>query len=128
MNISLIIILLLILLAVIELFWHIKIVKKLRQPITYIWIAICIFALVRYFRSNDFDFALLLVLATAIAGIVALLDLLFLRKQRIAKAQAETGSDRPQETEAYQEPLIVEYSRSFFSGFITCSSLAFIYL
>jgi len=68
----------------------------------------------------DFDFALLLVVLTAVTGVVALLDQLFLQPRRkaraIALAQAE-GSDAERQQraqEAMREPLIVEYARSFF--------------
>jgi len=68
----------------------------------------------------DFDFALLLVVLTAVTGVVALLDQLFLRPRRKARAtalaQAE-GSDAERQQraqEALREPVIVEYARSFF--------------
>jgi len=68
----------------------------------------------------DFDFALLLVVLTAVTGVIALLDQLFLRPRRKARAaelaQAE-GSDAERQQraqEALREPVIIEYARSFF--------------
>src|SRR6478735_1443907 len=68
----------------------------------------------------DFDFALLLVVLTAATGVIALLDQLFLRPRRKARAaalaQAE-GSDAERQQraqEALREPVIIEYARSFF--------------
>jgi signal peptidase I len=68
----------------------------------------------------DFDFALLLVILTAATGVVWLFDVLFLKKGRIARAQAlgaVGGSKEEREqrvAEAMREPAIVEYARSFF--------------
>ncbi|HEY8010143.1 MAG TPA: signal peptidase I [Rudaea sp.] len=68
----------------------------------------------------DFDFALLLVVLTAVTGIIWLFDRLFFHKGRVARAQAMGalgGSQREREqrvTEAMREPAIVEYARSFF--------------
>jgi signal peptidase I len=68
----------------------------------------------------DFDFALLLVVLTAVTGVIALLDRLFWMPRRKARsaalAQAE-GSDAERQQraqEALREPIIVEYARSFF--------------
>ena len=52
-----------------------------------------------------FDFAALLVLLSALTGIIWLIDALFFAKAR--NAHAETGAQ-------VKEPLIVEYARSFF--------------
>jgi signal peptidase I len=56
------------------------------------------------------DFALILVILTATAGVVWLLDLLLLKRGRIeaTAAAAATGAPAP------REPIIVEYARSFF--------------
>jgi signal peptidase I len=51
------------------------------------------------------DFALLLVVLTAIAGLVALVDLVLWRRER--RAAATAGFE-------VREPLVVEYARSFF--------------
>lgn len=121
MNISLIGMLVLVVIAVIELFWHSKQLKKASNPLRYIWVVTFFLALVYYFRSPDFDFALLLVMATAVSGIVALIDQLFLRKQRIADAESAADTGNIEQTQVdnslppnYKEPLIIEYSRSFF--------------
>lgn len=55
----------------------------------------------------NIDFALILVLLSAITGFVWLLDILFLRKRRIALPISE-GDETP------REPAVVEYSKSFF--------------
>ena len=52
----------------------------------------------------DIDVALVLVLATAVAGVIWLVDTLFLARARRA------GDGEP----AAQEPVVVEYARSFF--------------
>jgi signal peptidase I len=68
----------------------------------------------------DFDFALLLVILTAVTGVIWLLDRLFLaggrRRRAEALAQAEgTDAERQHRAqEALREPVIVEYARSFF--------------
>lgn len=69
----------------------------------------------------DFDFALLLVVLTAVSGVVWLLDSLFLAKGRERRAQAfESMTALSQEEReararnALREPVAVEYARSFF--------------
>ncbi|MBO9663477.1 signal peptidase I [Dokdonella sp.] len=69
----------------------------------------------------DFDFALLLVVLTAVSGVVWLLDRLFLAKARAQRAQAfESMAALSQEERdarsrnALREPVAVEYARSFF--------------
>ncbi|MFT3792468.1 MAG: signal peptidase I [Rudaea sp.] len=68
----------------------------------------------------DFDFALLLVILTAVTGVTWLFDRLFLYKGRAARAQAlDKVGGTPEErshrnAEALREPAIVEYARSFF--------------
>ena len=51
------------------------------------------------------DFALILVVATGATGLIWLVDLMLLRRQRLVRAAAG---------ESAREPIIVEYSRSFF--------------
>ena len=51
------------------------------------------------------DFALILVVATGATGLIWLLDLVLLRRRRLLRAAGG---------EAAREPIIVEYSRSFF--------------
>jgi len=68
----------------------------------------------------DFDFALLLVVLTAVTGVVWLFDHLFLLRGRKSRAQALALADgseaeRQQRAQgALREPVIVEYARSFF--------------
>ena len=68
----------------------------------------------------DFDFALLLVVLTAVTGVVWLFDYLFLQRGRTARAQAlaqaeGSAAERDQRSqEALREPVLVEYARSFF--------------
>jgi signal peptidase I len=61
------------------------------------------------------DFALILVLATALAGLIWALDAVAFAPRRRAKvaaaAGAASGSKRPVE---YKDPVLVEYARSFF--------------
>lgn len=66
------------------------------------------------------DFPLLLVLATAITGAIWLADIVFLRprREKEAEAAAEKAEGRPGHAERLEEirrePLVVEYSISFF--------------
>lgn len=68
----------------------------------------------------DFDFALLLVILTFSTGIIWLLDRVFLAsgRRRRAEALAAAGGTDPERQqraqEAFREPVIVEYARSFF--------------
>ena len=68
----------------------------------------------------DFDFALLLVILTAVTGVIWLIDRLFFQRGRqtraAAMAQAE-GSEAERQLrvqEILREPVVVEYARSFF--------------
>jgi len=69
----------------------------------------------------DFDFALLLVVLTAVAGVIWLIDSLLLapaRKRRAQALEAMTALSQEERTararNALQEPIPVEYARSFF--------------
>ena len=69
----------------------------------------------------DFDFALLLVVLTAVAGVIWLIDSLLLapaRKRRAQALEAMTALSQEERTararHALQEPIPVEYARSFF--------------
>ncbi|MEP6483462.1 MAG: signal peptidase I [Rudaea sp.] len=68
----------------------------------------------------DFDFALLLVILTAVTGVIWLLDRLLLaggRKRRaeaLANASGTEAERQQRANEALREPVIVEYARSFF--------------
>ncbi|MCK9538285.1 signal peptidase I [Dokdonella sp.] len=69
----------------------------------------------------DFDFALLLVVLTAVSGVIWLLDHLLLKpgRRRRAAAVAEMSALSPEEREArmknaLREPIVVEYAHSFF--------------
>ena len=65
------------------------------------------------------DFALLLVLAVALSGVIYLLDVVWLRpkrRERLAHAEAQTqeGLDPATREKLLKEPWPVDYSRSFF--------------
>ncbi len=71
----------------------------------------------------NFDFALLLVIGTAVTGVIWMADVLFFAPRRRKQLQLSTDSgDAGLETveeqeeldEGYKEPLLVEYARSFF--------------
>jgi signal peptidase I len=69
----------------------------------------------------DFDFALLLVVLTAVTGVVWLIDWLFLARGRIRRADSIKAMTALSEEErdarartTLQEPVPVEYARSFF--------------
>jgi signal peptidase I len=55
------------------------------------------------------DFALLLVVATAVTGVIWLVDILFFKKRRMRRAEASQRGGP-----VVAEPILVEYSRSFF--------------
>ncbi len=55
------------------------------------------------------DFALLLDIATALTGVIWLIDILVLKKSRLKRAAQAQGSGA-----VVAEPIIVEYARSFF--------------
>lgn len=61
----------------------------------------------------DIDFPLVLVVLTFVTGLIWLIDIVFLRKRRLAAAG---GGDSPaaEEVEAPAEPYLVDLSRSFF--------------
>ncbi|MGO1233165.1 MAG: signal peptidase I [Marinobacter sp.] len=63
----------------------------------------------------DINFPLVLVVLTFATGVVWLADKLFLRKRRLAAADAESpGSDDSKEGKESSEPWLVDVSRSFF--------------
>ncbi len=62
----------------------------------------------------NFDFPTFLVVASALTGGIWLFDALFLAPRRRKLAAAEGAEAREAETTVYKEPLLVEYSRSFF--------------
>ncbi|MEP6941272.1 MAG: signal peptidase I [Rudaea sp.] len=68
----------------------------------------------------DFDFALLLVVLTAVTGVIWLIDRMFFHRARVARAEAVAGvggnaAEREERvSNALREPAIVEYARSFF--------------
>ncbi|MGH8042739.1 MAG: signal peptidase I [Rudaea sp.] len=68
----------------------------------------------------EFDFALLLVVLTAITGVIWLIDRLLFARRRAARAQAlataegSTSERQQRAEEAMREPILVEYARSFF--------------
>jgi signal peptidase I len=53
------------------------------------------------------DFSLVLVLLTALAGVIALIDQLFLRRRRMDRA-VQKKIERP------RDPVVIEYARSLF--------------
>jgi len=61
-------------------------------------------------RLGNLDFALLLVVATFVTGVIWLLDIVFFKKARDRRAAANRRSGG----QALTEPVLVEYARSFF--------------
>ncbi len=55
----------------------------------------------------NFDFALLLVIATAISGIIWLIDSLFFASRRVENVDKNKGRE-------HSDPILVEYAKSFF--------------
>ena len=74
----------------------------------------------------NFDFPTFLVVASALTGGIWLFDALFLAPKRRKLASAEVAEAAGEATEepvaGYKEPLLVEYSRSFFQSFSSFSS------
>jgi signal peptidase I len=69
----------------------------------------------------DFDFALLLVVLTAVTGLIWLFDALFLAPRRRARASeifntvgGSSGAKEQLGAQVMREPILVEYARSFF--------------
>jgi signal peptidase I len=63
----------------------------------------------------NFDFPTFLVVASALTGGIWLFDVLFLAPKRRKSVTAEGGGEAQEAAvPAYKEPLLVEYSRSFF--------------
>ena len=62
----------------------------------------------------DIDFPLVLVVLTFATGLIWLLDVVFLRKRRLAVAEGASGEVTAEEEP--KEPYLVDLSRSFFSG------------
>ena len=68
----------------------------------------------------NFDFALVLVIITAVSGLIWLVDSLFFARNRMAAFSAEPNTNNAEESasattdEPYREPVLVEYARSFF--------------
>lgn len=60
------------------------------------------------------NFPLILVLATAITGLIWLLDILFLRPRRLEKLAAAGDVNEEIREKVLAEPIVVEYSISFF--------------
>ncbi len=60
----------------------------------------------------DIDFPLVLVVLTFVTGLIWLLDILFLRKRRLAAAGMAPGDGQAEEEP--KEPYLVDLSRSFF--------------
>lgn len=61
-------------------------------------------------RTGTLDFALLLVIATGVTGAIWLIDLVLFKRARVARA----GLSRRGGGRVVTEPILVEYSRSFF--------------
>ncbi|WP_020405556.1 signal peptidase I [Hahella ganghwensis] len=62
----------------------------------------------------DFDFAIILVLLTGIAGAIWLVDILFFAKARQAESPSESEEKLNASEAAMETPVAVEYAKSFF--------------
>jgi len=62
----------------------------------------------------NFDFPTILVVATLVTGGIWLVDALFFAPRRRARTETVKGEDRDAKKAGTSEPLLVEYSRSFF--------------
>jgi signal peptidase I len=62
-------------------------------------------------KRNALDFSLVLVLATAVTGLIWLIDSLWLKQRRRALA---TSLGKPEGDPAFAQPLSAEYAKSFF--------------
>jgi signal peptidase I len=62
----------------------------------------------------NFDFPTFLVVASALTGGIWLIDAVFLAPKRRKLAEVEGGEAEESTVSSYKEPLLVEYSRSFF--------------
>lgn len=94
--------------------------RRLRSPsepiahwlrgLRWVLLVLGVFAVKKLVKSNSFDFSLVLVLATAVTGVIWALEAWILRRRRMALA-AELG--RPQ-ADAMQMSTSAEYAKSFF--------------
>lgn len=64
----------------------------------------------------DFDFSAIMLLAVVVTGIIWAVDIAMLKPKRIAAGAALQGEGNSQAVveQAYKEPVLVEYARSFF--------------
>ena len=64
----------------------------------------------------SFDFATIMVIAVAVTGVIWAADLLFFKPKRMAHIDdlKEQGASEATVIDAYREPVLVEYARSFF--------------
>ena len=62
----------------------------------------------------DFDFAIILVALTGLTGLIWLGDRLFFARARAVSADVQTGESAARQREGSADPVIVEYSKSFF--------------
>jgi len=67
----------------------------------------------------NFDFSALLVLLTFASGFIWAIDAWFLAPRR-KNDSSDTNSGPEGENAALQEPLLVDYARSFFPVFFSC--------
>jgi len=69
-----------------------------------------------YDTFMELDLPLILMVATAVTGVVVFFDRMVLRKQRVAKAEQleRSGASEDEVLSAQREPFIIEQSRSFF--------------
>ena len=64
----------------------------------------------------DFDFSAIMLLAVVVTGIIWAVDIAMLKPKRVAAGEALQGEGNSQAVveQAYKEPVLVEYARSFF--------------
>ncbi len=125
MDINILVLIVLFALAIVDFVWIRSHLKSSLKALRLVWIGLVALFVFRYFNSMNFDFALLIVLITAVTGIGALVDYFFVRKTRIAQARAvadikvQQSSDDQTVTDnelpnTYKEPPFVDFCRSFF--------------
>jgi len=81
------------------------------RVLRWVLLALGVFAVRTLAKRNALDFSLVLVLATAVTGLIWLIDAVWLKPRRRALA-ASLG--KPESDPAFVQPLSAEYAKSFF--------------
>ncbi len=82
------------------------------RALRWVLLVLCVIAVRTLAKRNALDFSLVLVLATAVTGLIWLIDALWLKARRRALAASLGRADS--DDAAFAQPLSAEYAKSFF--------------